>query len=172
MKSFDKEVAKIGMAQNKDKMIAVLALAGPGSRNAIRELAAHSEKVPFACTLATKSLGSIVTANASAGQEVSARIIAMKKARYQANNMWNQPGLPWKLRRLSIICQVVNAGLSGLEAFVLSDRQLLRIDAGIAVACKSALRGEAISRSGRRQGNISDVQQRSASLLGPCHSED
>ena len=68
MQPFDKEVAKIGMAQNKDKMIVSVSLSGPGTRVAIRDLAAHPGKNPLTCSMATKSLGAIVTANASAGQ--------------------------------------------------------------------------------------------------------
>ena len=87
-----------------------------------------------------------MSANASASQEITARVEAIRKARFQAKSMWSLPGLPWKLRRINIICQVVNSALSGLGPFVVTDKQTRRLDAEIAVACRSALKGQALDR--------------------------
>ena len=54
--------------------------------------------------------------------------------------------VPFKMKRLLLICDVQNDALSGLEAFVISEVQCARLDSVIARVARRCLRGRAVSR--------------------------
>lgn len=69
-------------------------------------------------------------------------------------------GVPWQLRRIAILGLIQNTALSGLEAFVLSDRPNLLFDAASTHVCRRALRGKACiwNSQGEVVSSLSNVQ--------------
>ena len=150
----DEELALFGYAQNRSKMIAVLCLSGKGSRRVVHDIANGSLKPPFTCRLTVKSLGSMVTHDWSAGPEVQARIAGVRKAFYRRAGLWGKPGLPYKVRRLMLICDVQNSALSGLEAYCVTDHQCATLDKAILKVARVSMRGAAVTRDS--SGAITD----------------
>ena len=144
--------------QNASKMVSVVSFTGPGSRTELRDIAKYT--VPYKIATSAKSLGSIINATCSATEEISERLTAVRMARYRSKSMWNQRGISWKLRRITLIAQIQNSALSGLESYVLTDRQCGLLDSAIAAAGRSALRGKAIQRGedGAVTGNLTNAQ--------------
>ena len=146
MQTFNEETSKVGYAQNMDKIIRIVAFTGPGSRTEIQALAKQKRSTPVNIAFRTKSLGSTISATGSASAEIAARLAAVRKAKYQSRRMWAAPGIPWKLRRIAIISHVQGTALSGLESFVVSDRQASSLDSAIAQVGREALQGKACKR--------------------------
>ena len=147
MQAFDDILWEHGYAQNRDKLLAILALNGEGSRIMLRSLAGKHSKMPIKCSLSALSLGAIVTADASTQSEIQARLSAVHRAYYKRGSLWGKSGIPYRLRRLYLINDIQNAAFSGLEAFVVSSRQASQLDGAVAKVCRVAMRGNAVTRN-------------------------
>ena len=173
MQAFNELLLPSGYKQNADKLIAILCLTGPGSRVQLNDIRKGIIKPPFQCALATRSLGSMITHDASAALEVQCRITAINRAYFKRGKIWTQHSLPYKLRRLFLICDIQNSALSGLEAYTLSLRQCAVLDSAIVRICRIALRGKAVKRNDANQvvSGLSNLEVLRYWRLGTVHTE-
>ena len=87
-------------------------------------------------------LGVRLTASGNLAPELQARLEAMKKGWCQLGAFWHSPAA-FALKRLAFIVKIQNAGLSGLEAAVLSAADQQKLDAAMVCKLRSLLRGKA-----------------------------
>ena len=147
LRCFDEVVGEYGFAQNRDKLVGVITPCGKGARSFVHNISIGQVAAPFKSVLATRSLGAILASDASAHAELEVRISAVQRAYYKRGRIWVSPGVPWKLRRLTLLCDIQGTALSGLEAFCLSDFQCSRLDSSIATVARISMRGKAASRN-------------------------
>eukprot|EP00959_Pyramimonas_sp_CCMP1952_P223769 4678715-Pyramimonas_sp.AAC.1 len=67
----------------------------------------------------------------------------MKVAFFRLGRSWYQKGVPHRWERCIFLCHVLNTGLSGVEAFVLTASQLRTLELAVAGLARRAMRGEA-----------------------------
>ena len=102
--------------------------------------------MPGRTTEGTRSLGCIITANCSYTAERKEGQKAVRQAFQQVGTFWTELGIPWKWKRSMFICRVQNAGLSGIETFLPTDRDYRMLDCTIASVGRLALRGKACDK--------------------------
>ena len=170
---FDQAVQPSGFHQNHDKMVAVLVASGPGSRTLIGDIRSKRVEVPFRCELAAKSLGSFICHDGRSQPEVDARIAAVSAAFFRRGMIWTKPGLPWKLKRIMIMCDIQGTALAGLEAFVISEWQASLLDSAVVRVCRVAMRGQAAKKdqSGQVVSSMSNLDVLRFWKLSTCSTE-
>ena len=117
MQAFDAFVSEAGYAQNRDKLLGILALDGAGSRRFVQDIANKSIVPSFSCVLAARSLCSIISHDCSANAEVLARIAAVQRAEYKRGRAWSLPFVPFEMKRLLLICDVQKCCAVGPGSF-------------------------------------------------------
>jgi hypothetical protein len=173
LSSFDEEIEPYGLGQNQKKLVSILSLAGNGSRSAIRDIATGHIKPAFKCTLVTKSLGAMVSHDGSSHHEVACRVRAAQKATFRRGSMWSQEHVPWRLRRIMLLGEVQGSALSGMEAFVLTDRQYASLDTAIVKTARMAMHGKAVKRdaNGLVKKGMSNLQVLQHWRIATCATE-
>eukprot|EP00974_Lingulodinium_polyedra_P051611 4965676-Lingulodinium_polyedra.AAC.1 len=83
------------------------------------------------------------------------RLEAMRKAYYSVAGLWRRGCAPWRWKRCVLICRVVGAALSCIEAFTPSPAQYRRIDLAVAALGRKAMRGKACTEQEGRTRSLS-----------------
>ena len=146
LKRFDEEVATAGYAQNRSKLVAITVVQGTGARNFVSSISKGTITPPFSCTLACKSLGSIISADLRAQPEIESRVSSVQRAYFKRGRIWTCPNVPWKLKRILLLGDIQGSALMGLESFIISPHQLGTLDKAVARVARSAMRGKAVCR--------------------------
>eukprot|EP00959_Pyramimonas_sp_CCMP1952_P359056 7518274-Pyramimonas_sp.AAC.1 len=66
----------------------------------------------------------------------------MKAAFYRLGSFWFKRGIPVRWKRCILLCHIVNAALSGVEAFVPTEVQLNTLQLALAALARKVMRGE------------------------------
>lgn len=94
-----------------------------------------------------RSLGGQTSASCSFASELRMRMACTNKAFCSVGRLWTTPMIPYKWKRASFICHVVNTSLSGIESFVPSTANNHKLDGILAKFGRLAMRGKACKKS-------------------------
>eukprot|EP00959_Pyramimonas_sp_CCMP1952_P462941 9484080-Pyramimonas_sp.AAC.1 len=139
--ALDEALAEGGWAQNKDKQTTILSLVGQGSVAANQSLRSSNASL-FAggVTPAMRVLGGQIHGMGAITVEVAKRISALQAAFHSLGKFWSTADVAFRLRR-SVLMGVQNAGISNLEAYLVTEAQCKRIDTAFIEYCRVAMNG-------------------------------
>ena len=140
-------IGSAGYKQNTGKLVTLPILSGEGSRAAFRTLrSSKGAGLPGSISESARSLGAWINSWGSFAHEKLKRVAATRQAKFDAGPLLRQPRLPYKLKRIFLICYIQNCALSCTESFVLGKADYAALDVTILQAARLAMTGRATFR--------------------------
>ena len=170
--SMDDAMGKHNLKQNKSKQVVQPNFVGKGSQAQLRRLYGNKHMVEGQVSRVTKYLGSMISSTGSNAAEIESRLKATKGAFHEFYKFWYKQGVAFSFKKLVMQAKVQSTLVSGLEAFIVSDKEAEQLDRLLMQLCRRALAGKATQKlEGGRISKWTNVQVRQKFGLLPTSLE-
>ena len=165
-------VGRLGASLNQQKTMAALNIFGKGAQDKERKVNSGAAGFCGQTGRHVRLLGPYLHTEGHINQEIKNMIKAARKGWRQLGNIWKEK-IPMKLKKVLFISHVQEALLSGMTAFVVTDKQCSDLDSAVAPMLRLVLQGKAAKRD--HQGNaikvLSNEQVRKKLRVAPSTVE-
>lgn len=145
-----KTMQEIGIAQNLTKLEVQFHTSGVGAKKRRQEMKGNKNSLPGPLRVDTRYLGVNENVDGHAFKEVSKRQKAIEDS-WMVIAKFAMSSAMVRLRKLVFQSLVYNIGLTGMEVWVLSNRQLDCLDPKICFYGRKVMRGAGCSKSGDKK---------------------